>query len=100
MDATTSSGAPRCAVMKSGEDQALCVLDLGRLGLGAAEALNELLAMRAGMPILVGGRARAAASGAGRVQHLVRCPDSLEAFRLAVGRLRRTGAAMYLKLEY
>ena len=99
MDATTSSGAPRCAVMKSGEDQALWVLDIGGLGLGVAEALNELLAMRVGMPILVG-RAPTAGPGAGRVRHLVRRSDSLEAFRLAVGRLRRTGAAMYLKLEY
>jgi predicted lysophospholipase L1 biosynthesis ABC-type transport system permease subunit len=95
---------PRCAAMKSGEDQALCVLDLGFLGLNGPEALNQLLAMQPGVPILVGGeRAIEAMSGAGSaggVRHLVRRSHSLEAFRLAVSRLRRTGAAMYLKLEF
>jgi hypothetical protein len=100
MDPMTAHETPRCAAVKSGEDQELCVLDFGRLGLSGGEALNELLAMRAGVPILVGGRPPAARPGAGRVRHLVRRSDSLEAFRLAVCRLRRTGAALYLKLEY
>jgi len=90
--------------MKSGEDQALCELDLGFLGLTGPEALSQLLAMQPGVPILVGGgRAIDAESGEGgtyRVRHLVRRSHSLEAFRLAISRLRRTGAAMYLKLEY
>ena len=86
--------------MKSGEDRELCVLDVGRLGLSFTEALNELLAMRAGVPILVGGLAAVDECRRGRVHHLVRRSESLEAFRLAVSRLLRTGAAMYLKLEY
>jgi hypothetical protein len=96
-----SIGTPRCAAMKSGEDQALCELDLGFLGLSGPEALNELLAMRPGVPILVGGgRAIESACNTGGVRHLVRRSHSLEAFRLAVSRLRRTGAAMYLRLDY
>ena len=100
MQSLKSLETPRCAAMKSGEDQELCVLEFGRLGLSGAEALNELLAMRAGVPILVGGRPPLANRGEGPVRHLVRRSNSLEAFRLAVTRLRRTGAAMYLKLEY
>jgi len=100
MNAMRVLDTPRCAAMNSGGDQELCVLDFGRLGLSGTEVLNELLAMRAGVPILVGGRLPAASHGEGRVRHLVRRPGSLEAFRLAVSRLRRTGAAMYLKLEY
>jgi len=100
MNAMRALENPRCAAMTSGEDRELCVLDFGRLGLSGTEALSELLAMRAGVPILVGGQAPEAQSGAGRVRPLVRRSDSVEAFRLAVSRLRRTGAAMYLKLEF
>ena len=100
MQATTSHCSARCAAMKSGEDRELCVLDFGRLGLTGAEALNELLAMRAGVPILVGGLFASDDGREGRVRHLVRRAESLEAFRLDVSRLRRTGAAMYLRLEY
>jgi hypothetical protein len=100
-DAMRTIETPRCAAMKSGEDQALCELDLGFLGLSGPEALNQLLAMQPGVPILVGGgRAIEAGYGAGGVHPLVRRSHSLEAFRLAISRLRRTGAAMYLKLEY
>ena len=89
---------PRCAAMKSGEDQALCVLDLGFLGWSGPQALDQLLAMNAGLPILVGnGRICPDEPGVGRI---VRHSHSLEAFRRAVERLRRTGAALYLKLEY
>jgi hypothetical protein len=92
---------PRCAAMKSGEDQALCVLDLGFLGLNGPEALNQLLAMQPGVPILVGGgRGFDSASGAPGVRRIVRRSHSLEAFRRTVDRLRRTGAALYLKLEF
>jgi hypothetical protein len=87
--------------MKSGEDQALCELDLGFLGLTGPEALNRLLAMQPGVPILVGsGRAIENGYGADGVRHLVRRSHSLEAFRQVISRLRRTGATMYLKLEY
>ena len=87
--------------MKSGGDQTLWELDLGFLGLSGPEALSQLLAMQPGVPILVGsGRAIDAGGGAHGVRHLVRRSHSLEAFRLAISRLRRTGAAMYLKLEF
>jgi hypothetical protein len=99
-DAMRENQMPRCAAMKSGEDQALCVLDLGFLGLSGPEALAALLGMQPGVPILVGGGAIDAASGASRVRHLVRRSHSLEAFRLALSRLRRTGAALYLRLEF
>jgi hypothetical protein len=99
-DAMGANQTPRCAAMKSGEDRALCVLDLGFLGLSGPEALNQLLAMQPGVPILVGGgRASESAQGEG-VRHLVRRSHSLEAFRLAISRLRRTGAALYLRLEF
>jgi hypothetical protein len=91
---------PRCAAMKSGEDQALCELDLGFLGLTGPEALQRLLAMDAGMPIFVGAGRIADAAPGEAVRPLVRRAYSLEAFRLAIDRLRRTGAAMYLKLEF
>jgi len=96
-----TNATARCAAMKSGADQALCVLDLGFLGLSGPEALNKLLAMQPGVPILVGnGRAIDDAAGENGVRHLVRRSHSLEAFRLAISRLRRTGAALYLKLEF
>jgi len=91
---------PRCVAMKSGEDHELCVLDLGFLGLSGPQALGQLLAMNPGVPILVGGgRAAESAPGDG-VRHLVRRSHSLEAFQLAISRLRRTGAALYLRLEF
>jgi len=89
---------PRCAAMKSGEDQALCVLDLGFLGLTGPQALAQLLAMDAGVPILVGGR-RTDYDVPG-VRRIVRRSYSMAAFRLAIRRLRQTGAALYLKLEF
>ena len=89
---------PRCVAMKSGEDHELCVLDLGFLGLSGPQALGQLLAMNPGVPILVGGgRAGDAASG---VRRIVRHSYSMDSFRLAIDRLRQTGAALYLKLEY
>jgi len=104
MYAMKTNPMPRCAAMKSGEDRALCELDLGFLGLSGPETLSRLLAMQPGLPILVAsGRVIDAARGIGGapgVRHLVRRSHSLEAFRLALGRLRRTGAAMYLKLEF
>jgi hypothetical protein len=91
-------GKPRCVAMKSGEDHELCVLDLGFLGLSGPQALGQLLAMNPGVPILVGdGRAVPEASG---VRRIVRRSHSLEAFRRTVSRLRQTGAALYLKLEF
>ena len=84
--------------MKSGEDHALCVLDLGFLGLSGPQALGQLLAMNPGVPILVGsGRASDGASG---VRRIVRHSYSMDSFRLAIDRLRQTGAALYLKLEF
>jgi hypothetical protein len=90
---------PRCVAVKSGEDHELCVLDLGFLGLSGPEALGRLLAMDPGVPILVGGR-RAYESASSGVRRIVRRSHSLEAFRRTVDRLRRTGAALYLKLEF
>ena len=90
---------PRCVAVKSGEDHELCVLDLGFLGLSGPEALGKLLAMDPGVPILVGG-GRAYESASGDVRRIVRRSHSLEAFRRTIGRLRRTGAALYLKLEF
>jgi hypothetical protein len=90
---------PRCAAVKSGEDHELCVLDLGFLGLSGPEALGKLLAMQPGVPILVGGGRAQDAAGAG-VCRIVRRSHSLEAFRRTVNRLRRTGAALYLKLDF
>ena len=89
---------PRCVAMKSGEDHELCVLDLGFLGLSGPQALGRLLAMNPGVPILVG-KARAS-DGASGVRRIVRHSYSMDAFRLAIHRLRRTGAALYLRLEF
>ena len=86
--------------MKSGEDRALCVLDLGFLGMSGPEALNRLLAMQPGVPILVGGGSAPEFAPGDGVRHLVRRSHSLEAFQLAISRLRRTGAALYLRLEF
>jgi hypothetical protein len=92
---------PRCAAMKSGEDHELCVLDLGFLGLTGPQALSQLLAMDAGLPILVGRGCRFdAEAGAAGVRRIVRRSHSLEAFRRTIGRLRQTGASLYLKLEF
>jgi hypothetical protein len=101
MNKTRTIEMPRCAAVKSGEDHELCVLELGFLGLSGPQALGELLAMQPGVPILVGGgRGIDAACGAPGVRRIVRRSHSLEAFRRTVDRLRRTGAALYLKLEF
>ena len=78
----------------------LCEADFGRFGLDGVEALRALLAMQPGVPLLVARRSPEQRVQSRGVSGMLRRPGNLEEFRDTVQRLRRTGAALYLRVEF
>jgi len=78
----------------------LCEADFARFGLEGVEALRALLAMRPGVPLLVARRAPGQRAQSKIVRGILRRPADLDEFRDTLFRLRRTGAALYLRLEF
>ena len=87
------------AAADPGDDLELCVADFARFGFTGLEALGELLAIRAGVPIAISTRKPAGKADPSAVRCMVRRPGNSDEFRVTVQRLRRTGGAMYLRLE-
>lgn len=78
----------------------LCEADFGRFGLDGIEALRALLAMQPGVPLLVARRAPAQRVQQRAVRSILHRPGTLDDFHDTVQRLRRTGASLYLRLEF
>lgn len=89
----------RDAAADAGDDHELCIADLGLFGLSGADALGELLALHAGVPIVIPASGSWRKSETSVVRSIVRRPASIEEFRATVRRLRRTSGSMYLRLE-
>jgi hypothetical protein len=87
----------------------LCAFDFTRMGLSGLDAASALLAMQAGLPIVIAAReqARGRADKAesktrpakSKVRRIERRAQSMAEFRATVQHLRRTGAPMHLELE-
>jgi hypothetical protein len=78
----------------------LCEADFGRFGLEGVDALRALLAMQPGVPLLVARRTPAQRVQERVIRSLLHRPGNLDDFRDIVQRLRRTGASLYLRLEF
>ena len=78
----------------------LCEADFSCFGLEGIEALRALLAMQPGVPLLVARRVPGQRVQSRVVRGILRRPADLGEFRDTLMRLRRTGAALYLRLEF